>query len=112
MDVFVAVDVVVLQQLARLSVGKIAIQTTVVQNTTCVYVRRFVSCFLLLVSCASCFIAEIGEKVAPSEAVEGLEAAVVAAKKIGFPVMIRSAYALGGLGSGICDNEQALRYAV
>lgn len=53
--------------------------------------------------------AEIGEKVAPSEAVEGLEAAVVAAKKIGFPVMIRSAYALGGLGSGICDDEEALR---
>lgn len=57
-----------------------------------------------------CFLSsEIGEKVAQSEAVEGLEAAVVAAKKIGFPVMIRSAYALGGLGSGICDNEQALR---
>ncbi|CAN0223588.1 unnamed protein product, partial [Ectocarpus sp. 12 AP-2014] len=52
---------------------------------------------------------EIGEKVAPSEAVVGLEAAVVAAKKIGFPVMIRSAYALGGLGSGICDTEEALR---
>ncbi len=47
--------------------------------------------------------------MAPSEAVEGLEAAVVAAKKIGFPVMIRSAYALGGLGSGICDTEEALR---
>lgn len=52
---------------------------------------------------------EIDEKVAQSEAVEGLEAAVVAAKKIGFPVMIRSAYALGGLGSGICDSEEALR---
>lgn len=52
---------------------------------------------------------EINEKVAQSEAVEGLEAAVVAAKKIGFPVMIRSAYALGGLGSGICDSEEALR---
>lgn len=52
---------------------------------------------------------EIGEKVAPSEAVEGLEAAVEAAKRIGFPVMIRSAYALGGLGSGICDDEAQLR---
>ncbi|CAM9308109.1 unnamed protein product [Hapterophycus canaliculatus] len=54
-------------------------------------------------------LAEIDEKVAQSEAVEGLEAAVLAAKKIGFPVMIRSAYALGGLGSGICDSEEALR---
>ncbi|CAM9616722.1 unnamed protein product, partial [Sphacelaria rigidula] len=54
-------------------------------------------------------LAEIGEKVAPSEAVEGVEAAVEAAKRIGFPVMIRSAYALGGLGSGICDDEEHLR---
>lgn len=53
--------------------------------------------------------AEIGEKVAPSEAVEGVDAAVAAAKRIGFPVMIRSAYALGGLGSGICDDEKQLR---
>ena len=52
---------------------------------------------------------EIGEKIAPSEAVEGLEAAVTAAHKIGFPVMIRSAYALGGLGSGICETEEQLR---
>lgn len=52
---------------------------------------------------------EIGEKIAPSEAVESLEAAVEAAHKIGFPVMIRSAYALGGLGSGICDTEAHLR---
>lgn len=52
---------------------------------------------------------EIGEKVARSEAVEGLDAAVEAAKKIGFPVMIRSAYALGGLGSGICDDEEHLK---
>ena len=36
--------------------------------------------------------------------------AVAAAYKIGFPVMIRSAYALGGMGSGICANETELRY--
>ena len=53
--------------------------------------------------------AEIGEKIAPSEAVEGLDAAVDAAHRIGFPVMIRSAYALGGLGSAICDTEEQLR---
>lgn len=47
--------------------------------------------------------------MAHSEAVEGLDAAVAAAKRIGFPVMIRSAYALGGLGSGICDDEEHLR---
>ena len=52
---------------------------------------------------------EIGEKIAPSEAVEGLEVAVTAAHKIGFPVMIRSAYALGGVGSGICETEEQLR---
>ena len=63
----------------------------------------------MFVCIAFSFFAEIGEKVAQSEAVEGLEAAVSAAKKIGFPVMIRSAYALGGLGSGICDNEAQLR---
>ncbi|CAM9724691.1 unnamed protein product, partial [Phaeothamnion confervicola] len=54
-------------------------------------------------------LAEIGEKIAPSKAVEGLEEAVKAAYGIGFPVMIRSAYALGGLGSGICNDEAELR---
>ena len=39
----------------------------------------------------------------------GTEAAVEAAKKIGYPVMIRVAYALGGAGSGICRNEADLR---
>ena len=88
---------------------------------------------------------EIGEKIAPSVAVEtvGLliksldlnqrschkqplyytltcfkkdvcyllqeESAVKAAKNIGFPVMVRAAYALGGLGSGLCENEEKLR---
>uniref|UniRef100_UPI00193A6D74 carbamoyl-phosphate synthase [ammonia], mitochondrial-like n=1 Tax=Styela clava TaxID=7725 RepID=UPI00193A6D74 len=52
---------------------------------------------------------EIGEKIAPSVAVESLEDALKAAEKIGYPVMIRSAYALGGLGSGICKNPEELK---
>ena len=38
-----------------------------------------------------------------------VEAAVQAAEGIGYPVMVRAAYALGGLGSGLCDNEKVLR---
>ncbi len=49
---------------------------------------------------------EIEMKTPVSEAVENMEDALAAAHKIGFPVMIRSAYALGGLGSGICQNEE------
>ena len=49
---------------------------------------------------------EIEMKTPVSEAVENMEDALAAAHKIGFPVMIRSAYALGGLGSGICKNEE------
>ncbi|KAH9257728.1 carbamoyl-phosphate synthase, large subunit [Batrachochytrium salamandrivorans] len=55
---------------------------------------------------------EIGEKLAPSVAVTTVEDAVKAATthpQIGFPCMIRSAFALGGLGSGICENEADLR---
>ena len=54
---------------------------------------------------------EINEKLAPSVAVSTVEDAVNAANmpEIGFPCMIRSAYALGGLGSGICEDEEALR---
>ena len=52
---------------------------------------------------------EIDEKIAKSYAVDNLEDAVTAAKDIGYPLMIRSAFALGGLGSGICDNEAMLR---
>jgi carbamoyl-phosphate synthase (ammonia) len=51
---------------------------------------------------------EIGEKIAKSFAVNSVEDAVEAAHKIGFPVMIRSAFALGGLGSGICEDEKEL----
>jgi carbamoyl-phosphate synthase (ammonia) len=52
---------------------------------------------------------EINEKIARSFACDTLEEAVTAAKEIGFPVMIRSAYSLGGLGSAICANEGELR---
>lgn len=53
---------------------------------------------------------EIGEKMAPSVAVTSVKDAIKAAKRsdIGFPCMIRSAYALGGLGSGICKDEEEL----
>ncbi len=44
-------------------------------------------------------------KTPVSEAVEDMDAALSAARRIGFPIMIRSAYALGGLGSGICPDE-------
>jgi len=47
---------------------------------------------------------EIDAKTPISQAVETMEDAVKAAHEIGFPVMVRSAYALGGLGSGICNN--------
>ncbi len=49
---------------------------------------------------------EIEMKTPVSEAVETMEDALAAARRIGYPVMIRSAYALGGLGSGICPNEE------
>ncbi len=52
---------------------------------------------------------EIEVKTPISQAVESMEDAVAAANKIGYPIMIRSAYALGGMGSGICQNEAELR---
>ena len=45
-------------------------------------------------------------KTPVSQAVETMDDALTAARKIGYPVMIRSAYALGGLGSGICPDEK------
>ena len=50
---------------------------------------------------------EIQLKVPVSHAVENMDDALQAAREIGFPIMIRSAYALGGLGSGICPDEKA-----
>ena len=49
---------------------------------------------------------EIPMKTPVSQAVESMEDALKAAHEIGFPVMVRSAYALGGLGSGICRDEK------
>ncbi len=53
---------------------------------------------------------EIGVKTIKSEAVENIEDARRAAKTLGYPVIIRAAYALGGLGSGFCDNEEELNH--
>eukprot|EP00968_Pinguiococcus_pyrenoidosus_P015568 scaffold1439_cov282-Pinguiococcus_pyrenoidosus.AAC.4 len=52
---------------------------------------------------------EIEEKIAPSIAVSTIEDTMDAADRIGYPVMIRSAFALGGLGSGICEDPEGLR---
>ena len=52
---------------------------------------------------------EIELKTPVSHAVENMDDALKAAHEIGFPIMIRSAYALGGLGSGICPDEQAFK---
>ena len=52
---------------------------------------------------------EIELKTPISEAVENMDDALAAARKIGYPVMIRSAYALGGLGSGICKDEDVFK---
>ncbi|KAK7154444.1 hypothetical protein R3I94_007692 [Phoxinus phoxinus] len=51
---------------------------------------------------------EINEKIAPSIAVKTVADALKAAEEIGYPVMLRSAYALGGLGSGLCANREKL----
>ena len=51
---------------------------------------------------------EINVKTIKSEACENIEQARQAARDLGYPVIIRAAYALGGLGSGFCDNEEEL----
>ena len=51
---------------------------------------------------------EIGVKTIKSEAVASVTDAIAAAAKLGYPVIVRAAYALGGLGSGFCDNEEEL----
>ncbi len=52
---------------------------------------------------------EIDAKTPVSQAVETMEDALAAARRIGFPVMVRSAYALGGLGSGISQDEKEFK---
>ena len=54
-------------------------------------------------------LSEIQAKTPVSQAVENMDDALAVAHRIGFPVMVRSAYALGGLGSGICTNEQEFK---
>ena len=51
---------------------------------------------------------EIDVKTIKSEAVENAADARRAARELGYPVIVRAAYALGGLGSGFCDNEEEL----
>ena len=55
---------------------------------------------------------EIDVKTIKSEAVECAEDARRAARQLGYPVIVRAAYALGGLGSGFCDNEEELNVLV
>uniref|UniRef100_A0A3Q2H3W2 Carbamoyl-phosphate synthetase 2, aspartate transcarbamylase, and dihydroorotase n=1 Tax=Equus caballus TaxID=9796 RepID=A0A3Q2H3W2_HORSE len=52
--------------------------------------------------------AEIGEHIAPSEAANSLEQAQAAAERLGYPVLVRAAFALGGLGSGFASNKEEL----
>ncbi|KAI8324514.1 carbamoyl-phosphate synth [Martensiomyces pterosporus] len=52
--------------------------------------------------------AEIDEKCAKSHAANSIEEAIAAANDIGYPLIIRAAYALGGLGSGFASNEEEL----
>ena len=49
---------------------------------------------------------EIDVKTIKSEAVTSIESAIAAAEQLGYPVIVRAAYALGGLGSGFCDNQE------
>ena len=53
-------------------------------------------------------LAEIGVKTARSIAASSMEEAIAAVEEIGFPVIIRAAYTLGGLGSGFCSNREEL----
>lgn len=55
---------------------------------------------------------EIDVKTIKSEAVEDMEGAIKAASELGYPVIVRAAYALGGLGSGFCDNQEELESLV
>ena len=57
-------------------------------------------------------LSEIGVKYIKSEAVTTLDDAVRAANELGYPVIVRAAYALGGLGSGFCDNDKELKTLV
>ena len=51
---------------------------------------------------------QINERCAKSASATTLEGAVVAAREVGYPLIVRAAFALGGLGSGFCNNEEEL----
>ena len=53
-----------------------------------------------------CEMGKAGLKVPTSHACETMDEAIATARRIGYPIMIRSAYALGGLGSGVCPDEE------
>jgi aspartate carbamoyltransferase len=55
---------------------------------------------------------EIGERIAPSKTVYNLDDAYNVAETLGYPVLIRSGYSLGGLGSGFAKNKEELRVLV
>src|SRR5690625_1533571 len=55
---------------------------------------------------------ELNEPVPPSEIVNTVEAAIQFADSIGYPVIVRPAFTLGGTGGGMCDNEKQLRQIV
>ena len=57
----------------------------------------------------SAHLKNIGETLAVSQSATNMEEAVAAAHAIGFPVLVRAAFALGGLGSGFADTEEQLR---
>ena len=54
-------------------------------------------------------LAKVDLKVPTSHACETLDEAIQTARRIGYPIMIRSAYALGGLGSGVCPDEETFK---
>eukprot|EP00486_Rosalina_sp_Unknown_P002023 CAMPEP_0201565384 /NCGR_PEP_ID=MMETSP0190_2-20130828/4475_1 /ASSEMBLY_ACC=CAM_ASM_000263 /TAXON_ID=37353 /ORGANISM="Rosalina sp." /LENGTH=567 /DNA_ID=CAMNT_0047982817 /DNA_START=1118 /DNA_END=2818 /DNA_ORIENTATION=+ len=54
-------------------------------------------------------LAEVNEKVAPSATATNIKEAIGVANKIGYPILLRSAFALGGLGSGFAENETELK---
>ena len=63
----------------------------------------------MLIECATDTTAEIDIPVAQSTAVSSVNAALQAAETIGYPVILRSAFTLGGLGSGFAENPDELR---
>src|SRR5690625_2935404 len=55
---------------------------------------------------------ELNEPVPPSEIVNNVEDAVTFVEQIGYPIIVRPAFTLGGTGGGMCDNEEELRHIV